>query len=231
MVELVKIVGKNAYTDTLIMSDGFDIKHNAILKLVLKYKDRLERKGTLSREIQKSGGRPTSFYLLNENQAIFIASLMRNSDKVVDFKDQLSDQFVKMKNFLIDLANHERLEKRESGKLTHNEKTDIIKVFVEYATDQGSKSSKMYYVNLAKMENKALFFIGEKYQNVRDVMTRQQLSVVETADQIVAKSLKDGMAGELFYKDIYKLAKKNVLSMSELVGKTLVPMFNQEQIK
>ncbi len=234
MAGLVKIVGKEVYTDTLIMSDGFDIKHNAILKLIIKYKERLETKGTLSREIQKSGGRPTTYYLLNENQAIFIASLMRNSEKVVDFKDELSNQFVNQKNILMSLLaqsqNAEWLEKRNAGKLTHRVKTDVIKDFIEYCRGMGSQSPKKYYINLAKMENAALFLLQEKYPNVRDVLNGHQLSVIQTADQIVAKALKEGMIDKLFYKDIYKLAKKRVLSMAELIGKSVVPLFDQKQI-
>ena len=81
------------------------------------------------------------------------------------------------------------------------------------------------------MENKALFLLQEKYPNVRNILNCHQLSVVQTADQIVAKAIEEGMKDEIYYKDIYKIARDRVLAMAELVGKSIVPMFNQEQIE
>ena len=74
------------------------------------------------------------------------------------------------------------------------------------------------------MENKALFIITEKFPNLRNILNGMQLSIVASADIAVAKALKEGMEQELYYKEIYKLAKSRLEKFAEIVGKTLVPV-------
>lgn len=119
--------------------------------------------------------------------------------------------------------NSEWIESRKEGKKQRRIETDTISLFVDYATAQGSKSANKYFINISRMENNALFFVEQKYPNLRDVLGVFQLNTIQTADRIVAKALKDGMDQRLQYKDIYKLAKKRVLEYAELVGQTEVP--------
>ncbi|MGL5051569.1 MAG: hypothetical protein ACRC6E_13225, partial [Fusobacteriaceae bacterium] len=77
----------------------------------------------------------------------------------------------------------------------------------------------------------ALFIILEKYPNVRNIMSIQQLMTIGTADQIVEKALMEGMELEMNYKDIYKMAKERVEKLSELMPKTTVPMLPREVVK
>ena len=74
--------------------------------------------------------------------------------------------------------------------------------------DMGSTKAEMYYANISKMENKGLFLIQEKFKNIRNVLTGQQLQVLCSADQIVIKAIKEGMSKNMNYKDIYVLAPK-----------------------
>jgi len=234
MNKLVELNNNEPVTTTLIIADGMNVKHLALLQLVRKYEDRLKNKGTLKFEILKSGGRPTTFYYLNEQQTAFLITLMRNSKKVVDFKDKLNDEFYRMKKILSEVLIRQKseawLEQRELGKISTKEKTGIIKEFVEYATKQGSKSAIKYYTNISTMENKALFFLEQKFKNVRDVLTGQQLQIIATADIAVAQALKFGMENNMHYKDIYKLAKDRIIIMSEIIPKTTVPMTENKLI-
>jgi phage regulator Rha-like protein len=233
---LVEKKGNELMASTLTIAKGVNLEHRAVMSLVRKYKEELNDFRLMTFEMSKeTGGRPVEISWLDEEQATFLITLMKNSMIVVKFKKNLTKEFYRMKSALAEISmnhkNAEWLEKRKAGKLTHRVKTDIIKLFIDYAENQGSKSPKKYYINIAKMENAALFLLQEKYPNVRDVLNGHQLSVIQTADQIVAKAINEGMYNELFYKDIYKLAKKRVLAMAELVGKSIVPMFNQEQIE
>ena len=65
------------------------------------------------------------------------------------------------------------------------------------------------------MQNKALFFIDQKYKNVRELLDIQQLWVLV---------LEDGMARQLHYKDIYQLAKTNIETFAAIHGKSSVPV-------
>lgn len=232
--ELVKVHGKEPRASTYILKDGFGFDHRYLVETIGRFREDFDSLGVIPTQLEKptskDGGRPIKHYLLNEEQCMYLGTLFRNTPKVRKFKLNLVKEFTRMKKALAELSSAEWLEKRKSGKLTHRVKTDVIKDFVSYCEMDGSKNAKKYYMNIAKMENAALFLLQEKYPNVRDVLNGHQLSVIQTADQIVAKALKEGMEEGIFYKDIYKLAKKRVLSMAELVGKSIVPMFNQEQL-
>ncbi len=116
-------------------------------------------------------------------------------------------------------------------------KTDTIKIFVEYAQSQGSKSAKRYYENIQKMEYNALFEGGYDYLNflslnfpnvktLKDLLSENQLFTLINADMIAEKALKDGMDLKMDYHDIFKLAKKRVLDFVELIGKS--PIFDHQ---
>ena len=84
-------------TTTLIVAEGMKLKHRAIMVLVDKYKDRLETHGTLAFELRKSGGRPVRVAYLNEEQSLFLMCLMRNTSKVLDFKENISKEICRLK--------------------------------------------------------------------------------------------------------------------------------------
>ena len=113
------------------------------------------------------------------------------------------------------------------GKITRQEETDTIKEFVEYAKLQGSTKAEMYYQNISKMENKGLFLIEEKFKNIREVLTGQQLQVLCSADQIVINALNDGMKNKMNYKEIYILAKERIEVFASIIPKSIVPMINK----
>lgn len=230
MSELVLLEKGEPVTTTLIIADEMGLKHLALLQLVKKYKSRLEKKGTLKSQILKSKGRPTTFYFLNEQQTSFLVTLMRNSEIVVDFKDKINEEFYKMKNFILNLHDEERRVIRERGKISRKEETDTIKRFVNYAVKQGSNNAEKYYIHISKMENKAFFFIEQKFKNIRDVMIGSQLSTIEFADKVVEKALNDGMDMMLHYKEIYQLAKDRIQQGASIIEKTHIPFTQTHQI-
>lgn len=218
----VELVNNVPRASTLVIAEGMEIKHRAILELIDRYEERFIRLGAFTFETEKSGGRPTRLAWLNEEQTVFVCSLMRNSERVVNFKERLASDFVKMKNALLEIKSRQQssdwLEKRKSGKISRIEETDIIKEFVKYAEGQGSKSASMYYMNISRMENKALFILESKFKNVRDMLDGQQLATLSTCDQLVAKTLRDCMVEGMHYKEIYKEAKRSVERLVELIG-------------
>ena len=227
MTELVKIVDSVPVVSTLDMWEELEVEHNAILKLVRRYENKFQEIRTFGFQIQKSKGKPTHFCYLDEEQATFLITLMRNSDKVVGFKFRLTREFYRQKRILSQIAaqqqNAQWLEDRRIGKITRSLATDRIKNFIEYATAQGSKKAHHYYFNISQMENKALFLLEQKFPNLRDALDLHQLAVIRQADEIVVKALNDGMDRELHYRDIYQLAKKRVEMFAEIRGQTLIP--------
>jgi Rha family phage regulatory protein len=101
--------------------------------------------------------------------------------------------------------------------------TDVVKEFVEYSINQGSKSAKMYYTNITKMEYSALEMTQQAKcakvdgVNFRDTLDCMDLCFLSTAEQLAKSSIKEGMDSGMHYKDIYILAKERVFNYAETV--------------
>ena len=109
--------------------------------------------------------------------------------------------------------------------------TDTVSNFVEYATNQGSKSAKMYYMSITKMEYVALELIGKGEKapsNFRDSLDTMDLSFLSAAEHVAKNAIKLGMNQKLHYKEIYLLAKDKVNQYAETVKMPLLKGDNNE---
>jgi len=220
-------IGKNnkAFTTSLIIAKETGVEHRAVI-ILLKRHSKREILSSFEMLKVSTKGRPVEYAELSEIQATFLITMMKNSDIVLKFKERLVIQFFKLRDsqdrIRSNYRNNEWTEIREQGKIPRRLETDVIKEFIDYATEQGSKSAQMYYMNITKMENKALFIVEQKYKNLRDVLGVVELSTIQNADHIVARALRDGMNDKLAYKDIYKLAKERVEMFAEIRGKSQI---------
>lgn len=138
--KLVAFKNNQLVTTSLVVAEGTKSEHESIMRLIQKYQAEIERWGQIYFSDLKSGnkrgdlrGRPTRFAYLNEQQATFLVTLLRNNDVVVAFKCELVDQFYKMRSKLASLSQDEikRRILREQSKVTRHEFTDSIKPFVD----------------------------------------------------------------------------------------------------
>jgi len=221
MSSLVVMDKNDLFTTSSEIAEGVGNKHHAILQLLEKYKT-TEILSSIEKTKVKTKGRPLDCYMLTELQATFVITLMKNSPKVVQFKERLSKEFFKQRNALQKIVTQRENEawkaERADGKQIYMQKTDVIKIFVDYASEQGSKSANLYYMNFAKMENKSLFLCHQKLKNVREMLNIRQLNQIACADQIIEKAIQNGMDEEMNYKDVYRMAKAGVLEFAELIG-------------
>ena len=233
-MDLVVLEKNKPVTTSLIIAEGVETEHHSVITLIRRHTKSLQEFGTLEFQIRKSGGRPLEFAILNEEQTTFLITCMRNTEIVVGFKINLVKAFYKMKNAISIISERQTDEdwkrNRSIGKTARKEETDIIKDFVEYAKAQGSTKAEMYYANISKMENKGLFLIQEKFKNIREVLTGQQLQVLCSADQIVKNAIKEGMTKNMNYKDIYILAKERIEIFSTIIPKSIVPMLEITEV-
>ncbi len=228
MSDIVKINNDKPVVSTFDLFSKMGYKeHRALKKVIESNVAAFEEYGVVRFEMQKpseKGGRPIKGYLLNEDQFILLVMLARNSPEVVRLKIRVAREFKRMRMTLANITaqqtNPDWVNARKDGKAIYFEKSTVIKDFVEYATAQGSKSAKNYYMSLAKMENSALFFIEKKYKNLREIMTIKQLMQIATADQIVEKALVEVMQAGRNYKEGYKLSKERVTAFAEIIGKS-----------
>jgi phage regulator Rha-like protein len=238
MSNLVTLKNNEPLTTSLIVSKELNRTHKGIIQLIREYSLDFVDFGTLTFGMRKSKGRPTEFVYLNEQHLTFLIMMLRvkqsENDKVLEFKKRITKEFFNMKKTLLYLsvqkANQEWIENREKGKISRLKETDVIKKFVIYAKNQGSENAEKYYMLLTNMENKALFFIEQKFKNLREILNIHQLDEIKQADEIVLKALIDGMAKNIDYKKIFKLAKKRVETFASLKGKSVVPSIEFKQI-
>jgi phage regulator Rha-like protein len=239
IVPLVVLMQDEPRSSSWRMKDGFGVEHRALTRLIKKYRSEFEEFGevittelqrkskssnatALQRNPEGSGG-VVEEYWLNEEQAFYLGTLLTNSDRVRQFKRVLVKDYARCKRLLQQRQNAEWIEARNSGKRLRRQETDAIKTFIDYAKSQGSQSAEKYYVNISKMENKALFLVEQKYPNLRDVLGVAELGLISVADTIVANALAEGIQKAMHYKDIYKLAKERVEALGLAYGKVAIP--------
>ncbi len=212
---------------TYLIAQGFGREHEMIKKMVKKYESDFEDFGTLKvRKLRSTGGRAANEILLNEDQTMFLGTLLRNSGKVVKFKKDIISAFKKCRKSLTAIEKHKTTESyqitRDIGKLVRLQTTDAMQTFVKYAESQGSQNANMYYANITRMVNGMMFIVEGKFKNLREVMSVKQLMTVSSAEQIVERGLLDGMSRKKYYKDIYKDIKAKIMLFADLHGKTEV---------
>jgi phage regulator Rha-like protein len=230
----VEIYNDELRSGTWIISEGFERLHYDVLKLIKKHGERflrLEDKRNsnhfITRRVPaKKAGRPVDEIMLNKKQALFLGTLFRNTERVLDFKEKLANDFVEQENLLKNLLDQQQsvewISNRANGKLIRREETNTIKDFVEYAQCQGSVHADRYYSVLSQCVNNNLFTFNGKFKNKRNAMSAVQLMDVGFAEGVVSKGLIEGMAKGLHYKDIYKLVRDRIVTIAELHGKSEV---------
>jgi phage regulator Rha-like protein len=239
--ELVILKNMTALTTTLIVAEELERGHEGIYKVVNTYKKQFETFGTLLISNRKSiGGRPGKFYYLNEQQFVFLIMNLRSKksehDKVMDLKIKIAKQFFSMKNIIekmkFNVNDKEWIDTRKDEKIERMKLTDVIKDYINYAVNNGSKTYKnnpqLAYSKFSELQIKALFDYNCKLKNVKDVLSTQQLKVLYIADQILQKTIFEGICNKIEYHEIYYLAKENLNKYAEMLGKTKVlEMANQ----
>lgn len=205
MKELVKIRGDNIFTDSMVIAEGTGNKHKNVKELIVRYESDLKDFGTLNvLNGESTGGRPEQFYQLNEEQATFLITLLRNSKQVVAFKKELVRQFYAMRKFILERQSKEWQVTRQQGKLTRSAETDVLKHLVEYAKEQGSKNADKLYMTYSKLANKVIGING------RDNATVSQLNNLSLAENIILHCVQAGISEGKHYKEIYQDSKKRL---------------------
>lgn len=236
-LKLVETNGSFIFCDSRMVAEKFSIPHARVVRTIERNKDKycqgVQRKPSdisfnpIFIEFQDSyQGQNFKAYKMNRDAFIIIA-MRFVTPNAIEWQKKFLTAFKQMESKIsqleINKKNQEWIETRKSGKLIRNTETDTVKLFIDYATEQGSSNAKFYYTNISKMQNKALFLLDQKYKNVRELLDVEQLWTIASADKIVIKALKDGMERKLNYKDIYQLAKTNVETFAAIHGKSAIP--------
>jgi Rha family phage regulatory protein len=234
--DLVHVSGDKVFTDSRKIAEKFNKRHKNVLQAIENLpNDEFNGLNYQPVEYLDKKGESRKYYEITWKGFSMLA-MGFTGQAAYEWKQSFLDAFESMGDYIFrhkqEYGSEQRIALRKDSKVVYLQKTDVIKQFVNYATEQGSKSANMYYQNLAKMENKALFLIEQKYPNVREVLHIRQLMAVSAADQIVEKALSDGMDKKLPYKDIYELAKDRVIQFAGIIGKSqVIEMLENQHIQ
>ena len=208
MNELVQIKRNDVYTDTFIIADGTENKHKNVKELIVKYEKQFKSLGTLYvLNGESSGGRPEQYYELNEPQSAFLMTLLRNSDKVVDFKLKLVKEFYAMRKFILERQTADWQQARLQSKQTRLQETDAIKQLVEYARSQGSEHADKLYLTYSKLVKSLAGY--EK----RDATDSDTLIMIIAFERTLFGIINSEMELDTPYKQIYQKAKQELTQL------------------
>ena len=97
-----------AFTDSMILAEGAGVEHRAVIQLINSHKEDIEEFGRVTFEMRpfetNGGTQKVKICRLNEQQATFLISLMKNTKPVVAFKKELVRQFFRMKEYIHELV-------------------------------------------------------------------------------------------------------------------------------
>lgn len=156
----------------------------------------------------KGGAQSVVVYRLNEQQAAFLLTLLKNTPVVVAFKKELVRQFYAMRDFIAERNSSIWQDTRAMGKEIRRMETDAIKDLVDYAKDQGSQHADRYYQSISKLANRTVGIVE------RDKARTTELSALLMVEKIIAKEIRVGIETGRPYTDIYQAIKERMAALT-----------------
>ena len=207
MYELVELKGNDVFTNSKVIADGTNNQHESVVAIIRKYEKDILDFGNIDFSDLKSGkrGQPERVYYLNEEQATFVITLLRNSKIVV----KLVRQFYAMRRFILEKQSKLWGETRIANKENRLKETDVIKLLVDYAKEQGSTHSDKLYVTYTKL---AKSVIGGN----RDNITVSDLNNLTLVESIILQTIRIDMSMGMHYKDIYRDCKNRIEQFADI---------------
>jgi phage regulator Rha-like protein len=203
-------LSEEPYTTSRIISEYGGQKHRAIRQLIKTYINKFQKLGRVTFEMTplktKGGFQNVKIYKINEQQATFLITLMKNTEKVVNFKFELTKQFYEMRNQLI-----KRRIERSDGKKERTTLTDAISRLPD------GKYKEHLYSNITRLIYKILFnktilqlkeqFNVPKKGNLRDYLPQVQLAKVKVLEERTSVLIDMGLPYEEIKLILNKYAK------------------------
>lgn len=178
------------FTTSAVIAKFAEIEHRAVRQLINSYETKLKNMGKVTFEmLPMPSGQKAKNYKLNEMQSTFLVTLLKNTDQVVNFKEQLVHQFYAMKQELFERSMH-----RKQGKEIRLSMTDAIK-------ERGFSSK--FYIHFQNLSYKSAIGFSatqikkarnvQKKDSVLDYLTAEESKAVNQREQQIATLISLGM--------------------------------------
>ncbi len=213
MNELVYLKTEEAMTDSLTVAESFEKRHDVVLRKIesLIENDSTQNCGEcfVKTWYKDSSGKRNTKYLMNRDGFAFLV-MGFTGKKANEWKWKYIDAFNKMESVITEKKTAAWIDTRKRGMITRRTETDVIKMLVEYAKEQGSTHADMLYMTYSRLANK---FAGIQ---TRDTATTEQLNRLSIYEGIALHIMQDGMTSGKNYKDIYQDTKTRFTTIQEL---------------
>lgn len=228
--DLVTIKGDEIYCDSSVVAKKFGVRHDTFSKTVQKMlsdypdlrpigdvavnHDAEEKYYTENRNYK---GQDYTAYMMNRPFFSLVSMRFRNKD-AREWQRKFNSAFYMMEKRLIQVETNQSdqswISTRQQGKIARINETDVIKDFVEYATNQGSKNAKFYYKHITNATYKALGLMAQGRPKIRDEMNIYHIAELMLAERLAQDKLKQYMELGRHYKDIYKSVSDDLINYS-----------------
>lgn len=203
-IEPVKL-DATPFTTSEVIARETGIAHRKVKNAIRKHYRDVESFGLLaSYQAESTGGRPQEIYRLNEAQATFLMTLLKNTPVVVEFKKELVRQFYAMRT---DLTRRQVSKAQQLP--AHHDLTDAIRDNIPDGPNK--KWAYRQFIDLAYIN--AVGMTARKLRETRgaennaaavDYMTSEELKEVGEAKGMIAVLIKAGMT----YQEIKALMNR-----------------------
>lgn len=202
---LVLLNGDSPYTTSEIIANGTGMNHRRVRDVIRKYDKELAFFGKVGAyQTTLPSGQHALTYHLNEQQAAFLLTLLKNTPVVVEFKKELVRQFYTMRDFIRERQSTVWQDTRAIGKEIRRIETDAIKELVAYAEAQGSRHAARYYTSLSQLANRAAGITE------RDRAHVEELAALYMVEKVIAQEIHTGIVLDRGYRDIYQSIKSRL---------------------
>ena len=213
MNEIVFLKNNEAMTDSLMVADMFQKRHDHVLRAVENLMGDLPQNGAVKLFVKSrykdTKGEFRKMYLMNRD-GFSLLVMGFTGKKSLEWKLKYIDAFNKMESVIREKSTQTWIETRKTGKLTRKAETDVIKRLVEYAKEQGSEHSDKLYMTYSRLANK-MAGVGK-----RDEATVSQLNNLSLMENIILHEIDNGILSGKHYKVIYQDCKARMEQVRDI---------------
>ncbi len=188
------------FTTSKVVAEAAGMNHRRVKDAVRKHQEDFESFGLLGAyETESSGGRPEEIIKLNEEQAAFLMTLLKNTPVVIAFKKELVRQFYAMRTELL----QRKMRRTEEYKPIRRELTDVIQEI------DGGKWAYKQYTDLAYKS--AIGKTAAQLRKGRNAPKKAKAVDYMTADEITAVSKRQSQIAVLLEMGLDYQAIKRIV--------------------
>lgn len=201
---------KEPFTTSKVIAGRTGMNHRRVKDAIRKHEHEIRSFGLLGAyATESSGGRPEEIYRLNEQQATFLMTLLKNTPMVVDFKAELVRRFYAMRTELYNVK-YEKLERKP----IRIGLTDAIKALPESPhkhlkykqyTDLAYKLAIGKTAKQVRMERGA-----NKKDTASNFLTSEEIEAVSKAENSISVLLGIGMS----YSEIKSALSNSIIPLN-----------------